>query len=74
MLGPTELLIVLGIVMLLFGSTRLPKLARAVGEAQRELRTATGEFEAPAKSKPVIVSTDQMTPTDQTTEASSPSA
>lgn len=45
MLGPTELLIVLGIVMLLFGSTRLPKLAKSLGEAQRELRTATGDFE-----------------------------
>ena len=52
MLGPTELLIILGIVMLLFGSTRLPKLARSLGEAQKELRTASGEFETAAKEQP----------------------
>jgi sec-independent protein translocase protein TatA len=34
--GPTELLIVLGIVMLLFGSTHLPKLARSIGQAKHE--------------------------------------
>jgi sec-independent protein translocase protein TatA len=37
-LGVTELLIVLAVVLLLFGSTRLPKLARSLGEASRELR------------------------------------
>ncbi len=36
--GAAELLIVLAIVLLLFGSTRLPRLARSLGEAQRELR------------------------------------
>lgn len=37
-LGGPELLIVLAIVLLLFGTTRLPKLARSFGEAQRELK------------------------------------
>jgi sec-independent protein translocase protein TatA len=37
-IGAAELLIVLAVVVLLFGSTRLPKLARSLGEAQRELR------------------------------------
>jgi sec-independent protein translocase protein TatA len=37
-LGPTELIIVLLIVMLLFGAARLPKLARSLGESARELR------------------------------------
>lgn len=60
MLGPTELVIILGIVMLLFGSTRLPKLAKSLGEAQRELRAATGEFEAPSKDDPIALPTDQM--------------
>ncbi|HEX4904916.1 MAG TPA: twin-arginine translocase TatA/TatE family subunit [Acidimicrobiales bacterium] len=39
-LGGPELLSVLVIVLLVFGSTRLPKLARSIGEAQRELRQA----------------------------------
>jgi sec-independent protein translocase protein TatA len=39
--GPTELLIVLAIVLLIFGSTRLPKLARSMGQASREFREGT---------------------------------
>ena len=37
-LGIPELLIILAVVLLLFGGTRLPKLARSVGEASREFR------------------------------------
>jgi sec-independent protein translocase protein TatA len=37
-LGPPELLIILVIVLVLFGSTRLPKLARSLGQAQREFK------------------------------------
>lgn len=35
-LGAPELLILLAIVLLVFGSTRLPKLARSIGQAKRE--------------------------------------
>ncbi len=37
-LGPTELLIILLIVLLLFGGAKLPKLARSLGEASREFK------------------------------------
>ena len=37
-LGPTELIIILVIVMLLFGASRLPKLARSLGEASKEFK------------------------------------
>jgi sec-independent protein translocase protein TatA len=37
-LGPTELLVILGIVLLLFGSTKLPKLARSMGQASKEFK------------------------------------
>lgn len=37
-LGPTELLIILAVVLLLFGSTRLPKLARSLGQASKEFK------------------------------------
>lgn len=33
-----ELIIVLVVVLLLFGSTRLPKLARSMGEASKEFK------------------------------------
>ncbi len=35
-IGPTELLIVLAVVLLLFGSAKLPKLARSLGSAKKE--------------------------------------
>jgi sec-independent protein translocase protein TatA len=37
-MGPPELLIVLIIVVLLFGGSKLPKLARSLGEAQKEFK------------------------------------
>lgn len=42
-LGPTELIIILIIVLLIFGSTRLPKLARSIGQASREFKRGVGE-------------------------------
>ena len=42
-LGATELIIVLAIVLLIFGSTRLPKLARSLGQASKEFRDGTVE-------------------------------
>jgi len=41
--GPTELLIILGIALIIFGPTQLPKLGRSVGKAIRELRGASTE-------------------------------
>jgi sec-independent protein translocase protein TatA len=54
-LGPTELIILLGIVVLLFGATRLPKLARSMGEASREFKKGInegGKDDEPAAPKP----------------------
>ena len=43
-LGASEMLIVLAVFLLLFGGSQLPKLARSLGQAQRELRAgAAGE-------------------------------
>jgi len=40
--GP-ELLIVLAIVLLIFGSSQLPKLARSFGQAQKEFKSAIND-------------------------------
>lgn len=37
-LGVPELLIILLILLLLFGASRLPKLSKSLGESARELR------------------------------------
>ncbi len=42
-LGAPELLVVLVVALLVFGPTKLPKLARSLGEAAREFRRATTE-------------------------------
>lgn len=42
-LGAPELLILLAVLLLVFGGSQLPKLARSFGEAQRELRQAQRE-------------------------------
>lgn len=42
-LGGPELLIVLVIALLLFGGTQLPKLARSIGQAQKELKKGMEE-------------------------------
>ena len=45
-LGIPELLVVLVIVLVLFGATRLPKLARSMGEARREFGKGIKEDDA----------------------------
>ncbi|WP_419924269.1 twin-arginine translocase TatA/TatE family subunit [Candidatus Poriferisocius sp.] len=37
-LGATELIIVLAILLVLFGGAKLPKLARSLGQAQKEFK------------------------------------
>ncbi len=40
-LGAPELLIILVIILLVFGGAKLPKLAKSLGQAQREFRKGT---------------------------------
>ena len=42
-LGAPELLILLAVLLLLFGSTKLPGLARSLGVAKREFEHGTKE-------------------------------
>jgi sec-independent protein translocase protein TatA len=53
--GPVELLIVLGIALLVFGSSQLPKLARSMGQASKEFRQGLSdspETDEKASEKP----------------------
>ena len=42
-LKPIELLIIVAVVLVLFGSTQIPKLARSLGQAQKEFKTGLDE-------------------------------
>jgi sec-independent protein translocase protein TatA len=53
-IGAPELIILLLVILLLFGSTKLPKLAKSLGEAQKEFKkgVAESELEHSAKALP----------------------
>lgn len=42
-IGPLEVLLVVLVILLLFGSTKLPKLARSMGEASKEFKKGVNE-------------------------------
>jgi sec-independent protein translocase protein TatA len=53
-LGLPELLLILGIVLLMFGSKKLPELAKSLGKAQREFKKGmrdTDDEPAPPTTK-----------------------
>ena len=43
-LGPTEILIILFIILLLFGAKKLPELARGFGKGIKEFKKASSEI------------------------------
>jgi len=48
-LGAPELIIILVIILVLFGGSQLPKLARSLGQAGKELRDGMTDVEEAAK-------------------------
>ena len=60
--GSGELIIVLIIVLLVFGGSQLPKLARSLGEAQKEFKKGMNES---AKDEATTTKSDQPTKTDE---------
>lgn len=50
-LGPSELLIIAAVIFLLFGATRLPQLAKSLGQSKRAFKEGLdeGEKEPPKK-------------------------
>ena len=46
-LGPMELLIIAGVIVLLFGSAKLPQLMRGMGEGMKEFKKATRDDDEP---------------------------
>jgi sec-independent protein translocase protein TatA len=48
-LGPTELIVILVILLLLFGGSKLPALAKGLGQSVKEFKKAAKEGEEDAK-------------------------
>jgi|SRR5665648_306232 len=44
-LGPTELMLIFGIIVLLFGASKLPELARSMGSSMGEFKKAQRDSE-----------------------------
>jgi len=49
-LGPTELILILVIVALLFGGKKIPELARGLGKSIAEFKEGMNELENPSTS------------------------
>ena len=60
-LGPTELLIILAVLVLLFGATKLPELARGSGRALRIFKAETkGLMDDDEDAKPEVKTAEQL--------------
>ncbi len=62
-LGAPELLIVLAVVVVLFGGAKIPKLARSLGQAQKEFKTGLDE----GHRDDAVTKTDVVTKNDDAT-------
>lgn len=51
-IGPLEVLLILGVVLLLFGPKRLPELARSIGKSVREFRGGLKEAKEEPQEEP----------------------
>lgn len=58
-IGSTELIIILIVLLLLFGSRKLPELGRGLGEAVREFKNIFREDNEPKKSKKPASGSDE---------------
>lgn len=68
-IGPTEILIVLGVVLLLFGGKKLPELARGSGKALRIFKTEIkGLHDDDETPKPASLETVEASEADKKRE------
>lgn len=57
MIGHTELLIIVLVILVLFGASAIPKFARSLGQAKKEFTRAMKEGEA--EEKKALENTDE---------------
>jgi sec-independent protein translocase protein TatA len=66
-IGAPELIIVLLVVLFLFGSTKLPKLARSIGEASKEFKKGVSEGAGQSDAAPSATAAPAAAPDDRVT-------
>lgn len=49
MIGTTEIVIIVGVVLVLFGATAIPKFARSLGRAKKEFEQGVKEGQGEAE-------------------------
>ncbi len=52
-LGPTELIVIVLAIVLLFGATKLPQLAKALGQSKRAFKDGLDEGEREPTTKEI---------------------
>lgn len=68
MIGPTELIIVLIIIIIVFGATKLPQLGDALGRSIRNFKSAMSEGKK-SESDDLAPETKKNPPNDKSGEA-----
>jgi len=62
-IGPQELIILLVIVLVIFGGSQLPKLAKNLGHAQQEFKKGMAEGKAESEAPPATEPATEPTAT-----------
>jgi len=52
-LGPTEMVVIVLVIFLLFGATRLPQVAKALGQSKRAFKEGLDEAEREPRNKEI---------------------
>lgn len=74
-IGPTEILLILGVVLLLFGGRKLPELARGSGRALRIFKSEVQELQGDEKDeRDETLTADAEDSTDQASTSTDRSA
>lgn len=50
--GPTELILILAIALVIFGPSKLPEIGKAVGKGLREFKNATKDIQSSFEDDP----------------------
>jgi sec-independent protein translocase protein TatA len=58
--GPTEIIVILLLILILFGSKRIPEIAQSLGKGIREFKKSMREIETEVDAPPPKQTTNQQ--------------